>query len=347
MNLTLSLRFAALLASLCLIAAPCLASPGDSVYTHPGTLVSVGGRSINFNCEGSGGPTVVFDAGFEDWSPAWAIVQPRIAKTTRACSYDRPGSGFSDPGLMPRTSVRIAEDLHAALHAGHIPGPYVLVGHSFGSYNIRTFLDLYPREVAAMVIVDGENGDVESPKEQRQDDAFDRQVLPVFEKCLAAIAAARPLPRVRFPGSKRAFVCNRVFFRRMPDPAFSPALNRYIERTSKTQIPLWNQIISEMREMPADERYLQTHVHRMGNKPLYVLTALNHYGDTSRLTAKQRAQIEAFERANARSQARWLTLSANSKQWFAPKSGHYIELEDPMLVVRAVEGAVAQVRGGT
>ena len=314
-----------------------VAAPGDSIYTRPGEIVSVGGRGINFYCEGSRGPTIVFDAGFEDWSPAWAIVQPRIAKTARACSYDRPGSGFSDPGVMPRSSVRIARDLHAALHAGNIPGPYILVGHSFGSYNIRTFLDLYPNEVAGMVIVDGENGDVEPPAAAREDDSSIREVLPLFERCRAAIVGGGVLPRESFPGSHKTFQCNRVFFRKMPDPLFSTALNRYIERVSETRAPLWTQIISEMAEMPADEKYLQAHVHRMGSKPLYVLTALDHYGDTSHFTAKQRAEIEQFEKMNAHAQAQWLKLSTNSTQWFAPKSGHYIELEDPNLVVRAVD----------
>ena len=117
------------------------ASAGDSLYARPGQIVSVNGHNINFHCEGTGGPTVVFDAGWEDWSPAWSVVQPKISQTTHTCSYDRAGSGFSDPGVMPRTSIRIAQELHDALHAAGIPGPYVLVGHSFGSYNIRTFAD--------------------------------------------------------------------------------------------------------------------------------------------------------------------------------------------------------------
>ncbi len=245
---------------------------------------------------------------------------------------------------MPRTSVRIAHDLHAALHAGGIGGPYVLVGHSFGSYDIRTFFDLYPTEVAGMVIVDGENGDVQPPGDEREEDAFDRSMTAGFEKCRAAIVAGRPLPRESYPGSSKSFPCNHVFFRKMPDPAFSAALNRYIERTSKTQVPLWNQIISEGAEMPADERYLKTHVHRLGRKPLYVLTALHHFGDVAHLPAKERAEAERFERDNARAQAQWLKLSSDSKQWFAPKSGHYIELEDPNLVIRAVDAAVRKVR---
>lgn len=70
-------------------------------------------------------------------------MQPEIAKWTRACSYDREGTGFSDAGPMPRTSVRIAKELRTALHRAGISGPYILVGSAFGGDNVRTFADLY------------------------------------------------------------------------------------------------------------------------------------------------------------------------------------------------------------
>ncbi len=113
------------------------------IYAQPGQLVDVGGFRLNLYCMGSGSPTVVFDSGFGDWAPAWSKVQPQIAKWTRACSYDRAGAGFSDPGPMPRTSVRIAGELRTALHNAGIAGPYILVGSAFGGDNVRTFADLY------------------------------------------------------------------------------------------------------------------------------------------------------------------------------------------------------------
>jgi hypothetical protein len=98
-------------------------SPADMMYAQAGQRVDVGGFRLNLYCMGSGSPAVVFDSGWEDWAPAWSTVQPQVAKWTRACSYDRAGAGFSDPGPMPRTSVRIARELHTALHRAHIAGP--------------------------------------------------------------------------------------------------------------------------------------------------------------------------------------------------------------------------------
>src|SRR5437868_14706136 len=98
------------------------AAAGDDVYARPGQLVAGDGARLNLYCTGRGSPAVVFDSGWEDWAPAWSVVQPQVAKFTRACSYDRAGAGFSEPGPMPRTSVRIANELHTALHNAGVNG---------------------------------------------------------------------------------------------------------------------------------------------------------------------------------------------------------------------------------
>src|ERR1700726_3410903 len=141
-------------------------APADIVHARPGQLVTVNGFRLNLYCMGSGSPTVVFDSGWEDWAPAWSTVQPQIAKWTRACSYDRAGAGFSDPGPMPRTSVRIAGELRTALHNAGIAGPYILVGSAYGGDNVRTFADLYMDEVAGLVLDDADPDDLE-PKAMR------------------------------------------------------------------------------------------------------------------------------------------------------------------------------------
>ncbi len=333
--------------ALMVLAVPASGAPGDAIYTHAGKIVDVRGRGIDFHCIGTGAPVVVFDAGWEDWSPAWAVVQPRIARFTRACSYDRAGSGFSDPGLMPRTSVRIADELHAALHAAAIAGPYVLVGHSFGSYNIRTFADRYMNEVAGMVIVDGENGDVEPPAQRRLDDEGLAAAVKPLQRCRAAIVAAEPLPYLHGTRGEKPLRCDRVFFRGLPERNWSPQLNAAILRFVSRTPTLYDAVISELQGMPADEVYLQTHVRSLGARPLRVLTAMQHFGPLSRLTPKQRVEAAAFERINARSQAKWLRLSGDAKQIFARRSSHYIQYDQPDIVVNAVRDVVARIRRRT
>src|SRR5271157_5614343 len=165
-------------------------SPADIVYAQPGQLVDAGGFRLNLYCMGSGSPAVVFDSGFGDWAPAWSKVQSQIAKWTRACSYDRAGAGFSDPGPMPRTSVRIAAELRSALHNAGIQGPYILVGNAFGGDNVRTFAARYPAEVAGLVLVEADI--VSSPEERRGH----TKLIASMRECRDAIAAGKPLPQL-------------------------------------------------------------------------------------------------------------------------------------------------------
>src|SRR5207244_11346141 len=99
-----------------------------------------GGFRLHINCIGTGSPTVVIEAGWGDSSAAWSSwVQPSAASTTRVCTYDRAGMGYSDPGPLPRTAERFAAELHALLSSASEPGPYVLVGHSMGGLTVRVF----------------------------------------------------------------------------------------------------------------------------------------------------------------------------------------------------------------
>ena len=60
---------------------------------HPpaGRMIDIGGRKLHLLCSGKGSPTVVLVAGGGAYSIDWALVQPRVAETTRVCSYDRAG----------------------------------------------------------------------------------------------------------------------------------------------------------------------------------------------------------------------------------------------------------------
>src|SRR5499425_1756917 len=169
-------------------------APADIVYARPGQLVDLGGFRLNLYCMGSGSPTVVFDSGWGDWAPAWLKVQPEVAKWTRACSYDRAGAGFSDPGPMPRTSVRIANELRTALHRAGIAGPYILVGSAFGGDNVRTFADLYMNEVAGLVLDDADPDDLE-PKAMREEAHRAHAGIPSdLRDCRNLITEHKPLP---------------------------------------------------------------------------------------------------------------------------------------------------------
>ena len=116
----------------------------------------VGGRRIFLRCTGHGGPTVVFENGLTtDWYP----LQNRLARQTRACSYDparqNGPASRSDSAPAPRTGNDRVRDLHALLAAAKVPGPYVLAGHSNGGLFSLMYASQHPRTVAGLVLVDG------------------------------------------------------------------------------------------------------------------------------------------------------------------------------------------------
>jgi len=324
------------------------AATGDAIYARPGRLVNAGPIKLNFYCTGSGAPTVVFEAGWEDWSPSWVLIQPVISRHARACTYDRAGYGFSEAGPMPRTSVEIAKELHAALHNAHIPGPYLLVGHSFGGYDIRAFADLYLSEVYGEVFVDIADGDVATGQERKFYDQEIRPMVLALTQCRNALASHRPLPSIPMTGHSYVPApntpCSYQFFRGLPMKEWSPQLNAAVLHLASTRVASYDAAISEIQRMPADARWLVAHRRSLGDRPLVILTAQNHHYDNANTPPAVHEKHLASERSHARTQASFLSLSTDAKQILVPNSGHYIQLDQPQIVIDAILGELAAQR---
>ncbi len=132
-----------------------------------GQLVDVGPYRLHLECTGSRGPTVILEPGAGGSAASMGLMAPAVARDSRVCVYDRAGRGWSDPAASPPDGAQIATDLHRLLDRAHVPGPYVLAGHSFGGLYVRTYAAKYPEEVAGLVLVDStaaNNKPVSQPK---------------------------------------------------------------------------------------------------------------------------------------------------------------------------------------
>lgn len=119
-----------------------------------GAMVDVGGHKLYLDCTGSGSPTVVLEPGLGGISSAFGWITPAVEEETRVCSYDRAGRGLSESTPTHPDGLQVASDLHALLTNADVPGPYVLVGHSFGGLYSLVFADQYPEDVAGLVLLD-------------------------------------------------------------------------------------------------------------------------------------------------------------------------------------------------
>lgn len=139
----------------CSGASPSALPTAPSRATLPNGPVDVGGgRHILINCGGTGGPVVILDAGLGNTSAVWTPLVHFVKDFATVCSYDRASLGRSDPRPLPHGAESAVDDLHALLSATRLPGPYVMVGASFGGLDAQIFARRYPADTAGVVLVD-------------------------------------------------------------------------------------------------------------------------------------------------------------------------------------------------
>lgn len=109
------------------------------------------------------------NAACESWEPVSSLLQD----TVRVLLYDRSGLGRSEHGPNRDTGPVAADELSKLLQAVNLPGPYVLVAHSYGGCVAREFLHLHARDVVGMVL--SETGT--ETKSRYAEEQYRRQVL--------------------------------------------------------------------------------------------------------------------------------------------------------------------------
>lgn len=126
----------------------------DDVYIRPQKMIEVeSGRRLNLYCTGAGSPAVIFESTWASETKIWGLIQPQIAKSNKACSYDRAGIGFSDSSERMANARNIVDDLHRLLKAAEITPPYVMVGGGEGALYVRLYATKFPSEIVGLVLV--------------------------------------------------------------------------------------------------------------------------------------------------------------------------------------------------
>ena len=126
----------------------------DKPFKPPGRFINIGFQTMYVDCLGENKPTIIVDVGIAASSASWYKIAKELSKNTRICLYDRAGYGWSDSGRGERTTATIVHELKLLVKRAEIPGPYIIVGHSFGGFTARYFAAKFPEDVAGLVLVD-------------------------------------------------------------------------------------------------------------------------------------------------------------------------------------------------
>jgi Beta-lactamase superfamily domain/Alpha/beta hydrolase family len=133
---------------------PVVFHPDVVAVERPGKIVDVDGRKLHVHCSGQGQQTVVLIGGFGSFAFDWMLVQPEVARTTRVCSYDLAGVGWSDANRPLETLDGAVADLHSMSAAAGEKPPYVFVGAGSGAMVARAYDVQHPKQVAGFVLIE-------------------------------------------------------------------------------------------------------------------------------------------------------------------------------------------------
>ena len=296
-------------------------------YPPPGRMIDIAGRKLHLVDRGAGGPAVVFESGISATCLSWAQVRAEVEGFARSCTYDRAWLGWSEPSNAPRTTSAIVADLHALLEAAEIPRPYILVGHSFGGMLVRAYAASYPGCVAGLLLVDPL-----SPSEWLSPPAPHLRLLRFGVKLsrrgawLARIGVVRAALALLMAGGRRV----PQGIAKLSSGRGESVISRLVGEVRKMPAETWPMVRAHWclpKSFLGMADYLQSlpasaaEAVALGEPETIPLTVLSAANATS-------AQLEEREAMAQR--------SPRGQHLIARKSGHWIQLDEPELVVEAI-----------
>lgn len=304
-------------------------------FPAPGRLIDIGTHRLHVFEQGSGGPTIVLEAGLMSTVLSWNNLQRKLAQSYRVVSYDRAGLGWSDLGPMPRTSDRIVEELHRLLQRAGVAPPYILVGHSFGGLIVPLFAARFPEETAGMVLVDPV-----APGEWNPPSEHDRRLTRIGATICRRSALLSRVGLLRFIAS--------LLTTRLKNVAAS--LIRLISRgapadTGSVSSPWFSALPEKEREMAAvfwvQEKFALTIASQLENLPYSAAQAAQFDGRYDKpvviLSAGTASEMRRKEHA---AMAAHLPMG---DYVLAGGSNHWMMQSQPELVIRAIQKVAADL----
>lgn len=304
-------------------------------FAAPGLMIDVGGHHLHAVCRGEGRPVVVLESGIAASSLSWALVQPAVAAFTRVCAYDRAGLAWSDAPSCPRTFTRIVDELAAVLARVAPGGPFVLVGHSFGSFVVRAYAAREAERVAGVILIDPPTEWLTMTRERARmlSGGVHLSRIGALLARLGVVRACLALLTGGAPAAPRGFV-----------KIFGPTAARTLER-----------LVGEVRKLPPD-------VHPVVQSHWSQPKCFDAMADSLMALERERETIAAVSVPPAvpvvvisgcdqppeqmAAHRLFAESSRTGRHIIAARSGHWIQFDQPELIIGLIRDLVDSARAG-
>jgi pimeloyl-ACP methyl ester carboxylesterase len=298
-------------------------------------MVDIGGSRLHLFESGADGAPVIFESGISATCLNWTQVRVQAALFACAYAYDRAWLGWSDPANSPRTTSNIVEELCALLNAANIPAPRILVGHSFGGMLVRAYAAKYPDQVAGLVLVDplAPSEWLKVPPAQARTlrlgvklarrGALLARVGVVRASLALLMAGGRLVPKViaKLSSGRGESVISRL----VGEVSKMPPETWPMVRAHWCQAKSFHGLAGYLESLPASAAEADALL-EPANLPVIVLSAASS-------TPEQLKERDALARR-----------SPHGRHIIAAKSGHWIQLDEPELVVQAIREMAGLIR---
>jgi len=294
-------------------------------YPAPGRLVRVGDAELHVIVEGNG-PAVLFDSGIGGSSIEWKRVAADLSSEFTVIRYDRPGFAWSPGSSCDRRSVAAARRIIELLKALEINDPVILVGHSMGGIHVRMFTHAYPDLVAGLVLVDSSH---------EQQAARFSQVFPGYTEMMFGYAR-----RVRaWSGRTHEEILDHLWGSDLLPLCPSPEVESLMrDRMNPEQMV---SIADEYESMFDVFNQPDEAIHSLGDLPTIALTSTRKFSGDDMSEAQSSEMFRIFQECQAEISQR----STRGRQILVAQAGHYIQVDQPQIVIDAVRAMVEIVRG--
>ena len=291
----------------------------------PGKLIDIGNRNLHLlhlpapDAMTAAQPTVVIDCslgGVEGY-----LFIEEIAQFAGVCLCDRAGYGWSDIARSAPSSAQSISDLDTALTRAGIEPPYILVGDSLGSYNMRLYAHRFPQKVVGMVLTDGLH------EKAMLKMGLGLRLLQVFFLSGFIISiSGSALGIIRVCKTLGLFTLIKPQLKKFPQQNLVPVMRSFCRPKH------WLTMAREIANLDRSGQQLIA-ANEFGSLPIINIKArcFLALGQLSKIPP-----LRTADRLRDKMHEQLMKLSTQCQQLPAEKSGHFVWIDQPELIVTAV-----------